>query len=487
MNYVEAKSRLENSTVLRLLNTAYPHLSMSFLSSVFRVDRAPWRTQAEMVSRLTTVLEEIIEESGEKKYPRPAKDYLDIWVAAGALATHYNEEKEIIYELTPESDQALLVFESLGERPKNTAGAESKLRAITTALREIAELANPDREARIRVREAEIVRLTEQIQLLKSGVPLEAATPDQLIERYQFAVDIARQLLADFSLIRKRFLELAKELAERHASGEANRGVILSRALDVHRELTDGPLGQSFAGFQEYLLHNESQRALFSLIEQVTKIEGIGAEEKKNRFLAKLPRNLLAEAKAVIEQTRRLSSELRHLLDAQTILTRRETKETLTQLRALIYRLSDNPPEGTMHETTRAYAEIELTEGVLRLPWRPPEMVTAIGESNPYEATDADKKAALAMMAKLPAIEIARLKGHLAQRFAAGDNAFRLQEMLEWFPPGGGNWLLEVVGYLEIARGGNTKHVVRSEREHTWIYHPPQGPRYRLPEIYFYK
>lgn len=311
---------------LRLLKADNAPLCLGFLHSVFRADRAVVRPQSEMVSRLTTVIEEITEESGERRFPRPAKDYLDAWITAGALVTRYNDDNEVIYELTPEADQAILVFENIGDRPRNTAGAESKLRAITATLREISERANPDRDSRIRTLEEEIVRLTEQVQRLKAGEKLVPDTPEQLLERYHFAVDMARQLLADFSLIRQRFLGLAKELAERHAMPDSNRGLILARALDVHRELHEGPLGQSFAGFQEFLHSPDAQKALFEMIDRISAIVGIGEEERRGRFLQGLPANLLAEAKSVVEQTRRLSSELRHMLDAHALATRRETK-----------------------------------------------------------------------------------------------------------------------------------------------------------------
>jgi hypothetical protein len=67
-------------------------------------------------------------------------------------------------------------------------------------------------------------------------------------------------------------------------------------------------------------------------------------------------------------------------------------------------------------------------------------------------------------------------------------NAFRLTEMLEWYPPPAGNWLLDVVGYLEIARAKGSRYLVRADAGHPWVYIPPgQTEAARLPQIYFYK
>lgn len=488
MNYADAKTRLERSAVLKLLKAENAPLCLGFLGAVFRTERAVWRNQSEMVSRLTTVIEEINEAEDEGRYPRPAKDYLDQWVTGGALLTRYNEENEVLYELTPEADQALLILEELGERPKNTAGAESKLRAITMTLQEISERANPNRDTMIAALREKVIALNEQIDRLKAGETLVPDSVEKLMERYQFAVDLARQLLADFSLIRQRFLGLARELAEQHASVESNRGTILARALDVHRELQDGPLGQSFAGFQDFLHSPESQAALFKLIDQITRLEGIGAMELKHHFLHKLPASLLDEAKSVVAQTRRLSAELRQMLDAQALTTRRQTHETLAALRALCYRLADAPPEPSLIGITRTYAETTAAENFLRLPWRPPDHVVPIGASRVHEVSSEDKERARRLLAEMPAIEIVRLQSNLDSRFGAGDNAFRLVEMLDWFPPVGGNWLLDVVGYLEIARYKGSRHAVRSEPDQLWVYQPADGgPSFRLPQIYFYR
>jgi hypothetical protein len=127
LNYIEAKLRLDNSVVLKLLRADNAALCLGFLNAVFRMERAVFRSQSELIARLTTTIEEIADENGEAVFPRTAKEYIDIWERNGALVSRYNDENEIVYELTPEADQSLLSLENLGERPRQTAGAESKL------------------------------------------------------------------------------------------------------------------------------------------------------------------------------------------------------------------------------------------------------------------------------------------------------------------------------------------------------------------------
>lgn len=486
MNFIEAEQRLSQSPVIRLIKGDNAALCLGFLHSVFRQQRAITRTQDEMISRLTTALDDINGDIEPKRFTGAPKYYLDQWVSAGALQTQHDDSFQVCYEITPEADQALLIFEGLGRRPEVSLGAESKLRAITNTLQEIAERANPDRHARIASLEEQVTKIQDEITRLRSGVELKADTPEMLLERYLFAVDISRQLLADFSAIRQRFLMLARELSERYAMSDVTRGDLLSRVIQAHNELNEGPQGQSFRAFRDFLLSPEAQKVMFQLLENISKIPVIGEEENRSRALARLPRNLMAEAKSVIETTRRLSSELRRMLDTKAIATRRATHEALSEIRSLAFGLADSPPEEALHESDEIWPDITGAEMNMRLLWKAPEVVPPMGESKPIES--GDKSAFLDVFGGLSSIEIERLEKQLRSRFDAGDNAFRLTEMLEWFPPVRGNWLLDVIGYLEIARSTGSNHIINSTKDHSWRYTVSDTQQsFILPQIYFYR
>ena len=337
-----------------------------------------------MVSRLTTVLDEINGDELLKRFPRVAKDYIDKWVADGALLTRYGDGDEIVYEITPETDQAILFYEQMGEQRQNTRGAESKLRTVIESLQWISERANPDREARILDLEKQIAALGDERIRLLAGDPMPSESPERLMEKYQFALDIAQQLLADFSRIRQLFLGVAQELAERYASADVSRGVILERAIHAHRDLHEGPLGKSFSGFREYLATEETRMKLFGLIKRMETIPALTDTVQRDRFLSRMPENLINEAKAVIDQTRRLSSDLRRMLDARAITARRESQEVLTALKSLAYSMADEPPVADLVEMSLPYANIDEAEHAMRFPWRAPDIVVPSGKSTPH-------------------------------------------------------------------------------------------------------
>jgi polyhydroxyalkanoate synthesis regulator phasin len=484
VNYLEAKLRLDRSAALRLLKADNAALCIAFLYQVFRVERAVTREQFEMVSRLTTVLDEINGNEEPKKFPREAKDYVDKWVSDGVLHTRYGEGNNVIYELTPEADQAILFYQRLEEPTHGTRGAQSKLRTVLDGLQRIYRGANPDKDARLAEIEQQIAALADEKIRLKSGGEIKPFTTEQMAEEYHFVVEMAGGLLADFSLIRRMFLLVALELAERYAAADTARGPLLERALKAHRELHNGSLGQSFAAFREYLSADETQSSLVSLIRSMESIPAIAEEMRKDQFLPRLPSNLVAEAKEVINQTRRLSSDLRQMLEASAISSRRELHDVLNSVKSLAYSMADDPPEEDLiTEVYLPWAELTNAEAAFRQPWRPPDNVEPVGESRPRAN---DEAAAIAAFATLAAVDIERLTNLLKARFDAEDHGFRLTEMLTWHPPREGEWVLDVIAYLEIARDPRNHHVIKPSQ--IWHYTPPGTAKvFTLPQIYFYK
>lgn len=486
MNFAEAKYRLDRSATLRLLKAEGAALCIPFLRDVFRVDRAIHRSQPEMIARLTTVLDEINGPGDNMKFPRTAKEYLDKWVTDGAVVTRYDENDDVVYELTPAADEAILFFQQLDDRGPGTRGAESKLRTVMQSLERIKQGANPDRETRLEDLRRRIAALEEEKVKLLAADSIQPDSKEKLLEEFQFAVEMAHGLLADFSRIRQRFLEVAQELAEKYASADISRGALLERALAAHNELRTGTLGQSFFGFREYLAADETQSTLSELIEQVERIPLFAEILSQDRFLLRIPQNLIAEAQAVVHQTRRLSSDLRRMLDATAITSRREAHELIGDVKALLYSLCDTPPESHLIDAALPYADIETAEMVLRGPWKAPDVIVPLGESTAHSNTPTAED--LKMFEDLSIIDIPRLVRQVKERFEVEDHGFRLTEMLTWYPPRKGDWLLDVIGYLELASRPKSTFVLKDGPNDYWLYRPEGSDRtYRLPQVYFFK
>ena len=143
-------------------------------------------------------------------------------------------------------------------------------------------------------------------------------------------------------------------------------------------------------------------------------------------------------------------------------------------------------PTGPLWEAALPYADIEKTETMLRLPWKAPDVIVPLGESQAH--TNAASPDVLKLFADLSFIDLTRLNEQLEERFRLEDYGFQLTEMLKWYPPRRGEWLLDVIGYLELARRPKSTFVLRDRPEDYWEYRPPDSERsYRLPQVYFHK
>ena len=125
----------------------------------------------ELASRLDDELYALNERGGEpKKFPRPAKAYLDDWAApeAGWLRKYYPEgTDEPHVDVTPAVEKALQWVGSLAER--EFVGTESRLNTIIDLLRQIVFGTETDPEQRIAELRRQRQEIGDQIARIGAG------------------------------------------------------------------------------------------------------------------------------------------------------------------------------------------------------------------------------------------------------------------------------------------------------------------------------
>ena len=138
----------DNSPAWRLLRADNAPLVLSFLHRVFVADNVRSISAAELASRLDDELYALNQRDGQtgpKRFPKPAKAYLDDWAApeAGWLRKYYPEgTDEPHFDATPAVEKALQWVDSLRER--EFVGTESRLNMIIELLRQIVFGTEPD-------------------------------------------------------------------------------------------------------------------------------------------------------------------------------------------------------------------------------------------------------------------------------------------------------------------------------------------------------
>lgn len=444
--YREYKSKLDNDSTLALLKLDHAPLIFAFIHGVFRAEHAVTRPEGMLIDRLTGLLEEINEAEGVPVFPKPAGHYLDAWVSKGVMNRRHTETLEVVYDVTPAAERALGFVQAIERR--ETVGAESKLRLIARTLQDLAENSDADVDRRVRTLEAKIAVLREEIHGLNMGMKPKTYSPTEKQERYRLAVDMGRDLQRDFSVIRERFKALARTIAEQYSTTGVNRGDILRRALDENAVLRRSAEGQSFSAFQSFLLDPQSQTELRRLVDEVDQLDAIDPVEKSGRFLRHLPSILLLEAQAVVGTNERLSEQLRRVLDTSNARARAEAQATIREIMALAFEAKQEPPEELVsffHQPDTVAAEAAIRP-LWREPGDPPPMMA----SEP--APEGDVDAIASILADLATVDFDRLESQVGEGFARMGNGFTLAELLEVFPPQPHLLILDLLGYLELAR-----------------------------------
>jgi uncharacterized protein DUF3375 len=336
----------DNSPAWRLLRADNAPLVLSFLEQVFVAGNAAPISAAELSSRLDDELYALNQRDGEhggRKFPRPAKAYLDDWAApeAGWLRKYYPDgSDEPHYDATPAVEKALQWIQSLRER--EFVGTESRLKVIFELLRQIVFGTQTDPGQRLAELRRQRQEIDEQIARVQAGdMPvLDAAS---VRDRYQQFASTARELLADFREVQENFRKLDRQLREKIAGWQGGKGELLDDVLGSRESIAGSDQGRSFQAFYGFLLSQARQEELSTMLEQVHSLDGIAERDPR---LRQIHYDWLDAAERTQATVRQLSEQLRRFLDDQVWFENRRVIDILrgVEARALALREIRNVP-----------------------------------------------------------------------------------------------------------------------------------------------
>src|SRR5882757_4267620 len=278
----------DNSPAWRLLRADHAALVLSFLHRVFVADNVRSISATELASRLDDelyALNQAESEGGGRRFPNPAKAYLDDWAAPGAgwLRKYYPDgTDEPHYDATPAVEKALQWIQSLRER--EFVGTESRLNVIFELLRQIVFGTEPDPAQRL----AELLRqrqdIDEQIARIEAGdMPMLDETGVR--DRYQQFAGTARELLADFREVDENFRKLDRQLREKIAGWHGGKGELLDDVLGSRESIAGSDQGKSFQAFYDFLLSQARQQELSDLLDSVHELTEITGRDPRLRHI----------------------------------------------------------------------------------------------------------------------------------------------------------------------------------------------------------
>lgn len=279
--------------------------------------------------------------TGEARYPKDARAYLEDWAAteAGYLRRFYPVDvDEIHYEVTPSFEKAYGWVQSLQARP--FVATESRLHTAVELLRQIVQGTDTDPERRL----ADLTRRRDEIDAEIAEVEagrLSLLAPSGVRDRYQQFTTTARELLSDFREVEENFRRLDRAARERIATWDGAKGELLADLVGTRSEITQSDQGHSFQAFYEFLLSEARQQELTDLLNRVTDLDTVDAEHRMKGI-----HHEWSEAAERAQRTvRQISEQLRRFLDDQMWMENRRVLEIVRLVETAALDLRDAPPD----------------------------------------------------------------------------------------------------------------------------------------------
>jgi flagellar motility protein MotE (MotC chaperone) len=336
----------DNSPAWRLLRADNAPLVLSFLHQVFVTENVRSMPAAELASRLDDELYALNEResagpagpAGPKRFPKPAKAYLDDWAApeVGWLRKYYPEgTDEPHVDATPAVEKALQWIASLAER--EFVGTASRLNTIVDLLRQIVFGTEADPEQRIAELHRQRQHIDDQIAQLQAG-ELDLLDTSAVRDRYQQFSATARELLADFREVEENFRKLDRQLREKIAGWQGGKGELLDDVLGSRETIAGSDQGRSFQAFYDFLLSQARQEELSTLLDAVHRLADLPGKDTRLRHVHY---DWLDAAERTQATVRQLSEQLRRFLDDQVWFENRRVIDILRGVEAHALRLRE--------------------------------------------------------------------------------------------------------------------------------------------------
>lgn len=445
MTLPELRRFSDTSAAIRLLRSLDHAELLAFLFAVFRNSGAIVIPESELRTLMSRWLEANFADDPGKHPGWIPPDRIASCVKSGYLRKReVLESVEPVYELTSDIDRLLTWLED--QRRREFVGTEYGLLAIIRDIRTLSARASGDWKKRfddLQAQKAEIDREMDALMKVEADQPIDLRFVTETLQRLERS---SQDLVGDFSLLRERFSELARDVARQQGESSARRGDTLRLALDGEDGLRKTPMGESFYGFWRMVASSERD-SFIDMVETIYATPGLPEEVRQRRTLTMLLDRLREQGQVVLDANRQLTRQLRRALDREEVETRRLMAARTSELRLMLL---------------GHIAELEGLEGIevdarvdVRLPmdrpvFDPPEPIVV--ETHFLEGTPADAFEAARQIASAGLVDYRRIVRSI--QACLDDRGTKtgvlLSSIVQRFPPREG--ILDILGYLHVGR-----------------------------------
>ncbi|MCB1290373.1 DUF3375 domain-containing protein [Mycolicibacterium sp.] len=473
MDYAAVDALRERHPGWRLLRAGNATLILSFLGRYFvEANRG-----ACPASRLADALDDELYAlngedptgSGDERFPKEPRAYLEDWAGTGFLRRFYPAgDDEVHYEVTPAFEKAYAWVGSLQGRA--FVGTESRLHIVVELLRQIVHGTEAAPEARLAELHRRRAEIDAEIAAVESGV-VTVLDPTGVRDRYQQLSTTARELLSDFREVEENFRLLDRAAREKIAGWEGSKGDLLADLVGSRSQIAGSDQGRSFQAFYDFLLSEARQSELAELLAKVSALDTVDADRRIRGI-----HNDWSEAADRAQHTvRQISEQLRRFLDDQVWMENRRVLELVRTVEGLALDLREAPPPFGL--------EVDLPGIEIALPFERPLYQTPAAVAVESVIATATEQVDTDLLFTQTFIDQARLAEVIRSALPANSSAL-LSDVIALNPIEQG--AAEIVGYLTLT--DEDVSVEMDPAEETVLDYPdPADPditrRARLPKV----
>lgn len=414
----------------------------------------------------------------EAGLPRTAQEYVAEWLVNGYVERRFLPgEPEEQYELSAAGVAAIRFIQSL-DTPY-TAATESRLSLVISALVQLAEDTDTDKERRIKRLMEERDRIDKEIEAVQLG-EVEILPAATAYERATEIIALADNLVGDFRRVRDQFDHLHRELRQKIMEDGPSRGTVLEALFAGIDVIGDSPAGRSFIAFWRLLTDPRQSSAMDQALDDVlTREFAKDLDSKDRRFLMSLMSTLLRQGGAVHEVFQTFAKSLKHFVASREYLEQRRLQQVIKEAQRAALSVKDHVKPGYLLDYW-----LELTSSRIRsasqwVLYDPATQAPSAGMS-PGQSAGIDLETIGELVARSE-IDFRSLRENviaLLQR----DGQASIAQVLERFPARQG--LGSVVGLLTLG----TRHGVHAPEQVelvSWTGEDGVERSARIPKFYF--
>jgi flagellar motility protein MotE (MotC chaperone) len=440
MDYASLDALRSHHPAWRMLASPHAVLAASFLHRAFVVPNVRTIPSADLAEALEDQLYALRASFGHERFPKPAIDYLNDWAASdkGWLRKFYKSgTDEAQFDITPSTAKAIAWLETLADQ--GFIGTESRLLTLFDLLRQMSEGSETDPLRRLEDLRSRRQAIDDEIARVAGGdIPVLEDTA--LRDRFQQFTQMARELLTDFRQVEENFRVLDRNVRERMAVWEGGKGSLLEKVMAEREAISVSDQGRSFRAFWDFLMSQQRQEELTSLLTKVLALPAIEGVHKDPR-LRRVHYDWLEAGEFTQRTVAQLSQQLRRFLDDQAWLENRRIMDILRRIESHAITVRDSPPAADIASIDDAFAGIDLP--FERPLFRVSERVAI--EDLLIEAGQGDFD--IDALYSQVRVDVARLAETIAAAISTGGQA-SLKSVIEGAPLEHG--LAELVAYLQL-------------------------------------